>query len=207
MNVLLRRALMVCVLALILAAIAAGTASAAPRTVDPDTLTPPPPPGAECTQTGNYVICHTFGDGSWANEPTFELSCGTVYSTGSDHAEGIRWYSDGLLVRRFVETTGEDTLSLSPTGEGPTVRTSSHRTSVDYFAIPGDFDSVTEIEHGLDTRMWLPGSGVMLRLAGIFIFAREGITHHGAGELAEDEDENLIIPAKEDAALCEALQP
>jgi hypothetical protein len=208
MNVTLRRALTVGVLALILAAMAAGTASAAPKNeVDPDTLTPPPPPGAQCKDTGNYVICQTFGDESWANEPDFELSCGTVYSTGSEHAEGIRWYSDGLLVRRFVETTGEVTLSLSPTGKGPTVRSSSHRTSVDYFAIPGDFDSVTEIEHGLDTRMWLPGSGVMLRLAGIFIFAPEGITHHGAGEFALDEDDNLIIPAKADAALCEALQP
>ena len=39
MKVTLRRALMVCVLALILAA---GTASAAPKTVDPGTLTPLP---------------------------------------------------------------------------------------------------------------------------------------------------------------------
>jgi hypothetical protein len=42
MKVTLRRALMVCVLALILAAMTAGTASAAPKTVDPGTLTPPP---------------------------------------------------------------------------------------------------------------------------------------------------------------------
>ncbi len=197
-------------LAAMLAAVlllACGAALAAPKSVDPDTLTPPPPPGAECKQTGQYVICQTFFDESWANEPDFELSCGTVYSTGSEHAEGIRWYSDGLLVRRFFRVTGEGTLSLSPTGEGPTVRSSSHRNFVDYFAIPGDFDSVTEIEHGLDTRMWLPGSGVMLRLAGIFIFSPDGVTHHGAGEFALDEEGNLVIPAKQDAALCEALQP
>ena len=42
MKVTLRRALMVCVLALILAAMTAGTASAAPKTVDPGTLTPLP---------------------------------------------------------------------------------------------------------------------------------------------------------------------
>src|SRR5215208_3680057 len=99
MNITLRRTLVVCVLALILAAIAAGTASAAPTSVDPDTLTPPPPPGAECKQTGKYVICHTFGGGSFANEPDWVLSCGTAYSTGSSHVEGIRWYSsEGLLV-------------------------------------------------------------------------------------------------------------
>jgi hypothetical protein len=80
MNVTLRRSLMVCVLALILAAMAAGVASAAPRTVDPDTLTPPPPPGAECKQTGNYIICHTFGDESWANQPDLG---GFVYAAQS----------------------------------------------------------------------------------------------------------------------------
>jgi len=66
---------------------------------------------------------------------------------------------------------------------------------------------VTEIEHGMDFRIWRPDSGVMVHLAGIFVFAPDGITHHGAGEFALDEEDNLVIPAKEDAALCEALQP
>src|SRR5215212_8903638 len=61
MNVTLRCTLMVCVLALVLAAMWAGTASAAPQgSVDPTTLSPPPPPGAQCNDTGNYVICQTF---------------------------------------------------------------------------------------------------------------------------------------------------
>ena|SRR5215203_1257074 len=188
-------------------ALAAFPASAAPRSVDPDTLTPPPPPGAQCKDTGNYIICHTIGGESWANQPDFMLSCGRAYTTGSAYREGIRWYSDGLLVRRFVKETGAGTISLSPTGEGPTVRFFGHFNYTDYLAVPGDFDSATTIEHGLDTRMWRPGSGVMLQLAGIFIFAPEGVTHHGAGELAEDEEGNLVIPEKEDAALCEALRP
>jgi hypothetical protein len=87
------------------------------------------------------------------------------------------------------------------------VRFFGHFNYTDYLATPGDFDSATTIERGLDTRMWRPGSGVMLRLAGIFVFAPDGVTHHGAGEFALDEDENLVIPAKEDAALCEALRP
>jgi hypothetical protein len=32
------------------------------------------------------------------------------------------------------------------------------------------------------------------------------ITHHGVGKLVLDEDQNLIIPPKADAKLCEALQ-
>lgn len=91
---------------------------------------------------------------------------------------------------------------------GPSVRFVSHRDWVDYLAVPGDFDSATEVEHGLDIRMWRPGSGVMLRLAGIFVFAPDGsYTHHGAGEFALDDEGNLGIPAKADAALCEVLQP
>jgi len=208
MDVTLRRTLMVCVLALILAAIAAGTASAAPRTVDPDTLTPAPPPGAECKDTGNYIICQTFGDDSWANEPDSLLSCGRAYSTGSNHSEGIRWYSpEGLLLKRFVRFTNSGTWSLSPTGEGPTVMFVSHAGFVDYLATPGDFDSATTVERGMDFRIWRPGSGVMVHLAGLFVFTPDGsATHHGAGEFAIDDDGILVIPPKEDAALCEALQ-
>jgi hypothetical protein len=209
MNVTLRRILMAGVLALVLAVITAGTASAAPMTVDPDTLTPPPPPGAECKDTGNYIICHYSLDESWANQPDSLLSCGRAYSTGSAHSEGIRWYSsEGLLVKRFVRVTDSGTWSLSPTGEGPTVRFNSHYNFVDFLATPGDFDGATTTEHGMDFRIWRPGSGVMVHLAGIFVFTPDGgITHHGAGELALDEDFNLIIPAKADAAMCEALQP
>ena len=79
---------------------------------------------------------------------------------------------------------------------------------MDDLPTPGDFDSATETEHGMDFRLWRSGSGVTVHLAGIFVFPPDAsVTHHGAGEFAIDEDENLIILAKEDAALCEALQP
>ena len=34
-------------------------AAFAGASVDPDTLTPPPPPGARCSADGRYVICST----------------------------------------------------------------------------------------------------------------------------------------------------
>ena len=111
----MRRIIVALMLAMVVAAITAGAALAAPKTVDPNTLTPPAP-NAECKETGQYVICHGVFDGAFVSSPEFTLSCGTVYLTGSVHAEGIRWYSDGLLVKRFVKQYEEGTLSLSPTG-------------------------------------------------------------------------------------------
>jgi hypothetical protein len=205
----MKRIIVALLLAMVVATITAGAAMAAPTNIDPDTLIPAPPPGAECKDTGNYIICHTLGDESWANEPDSLLSCGRAYSTGSNHSESIRWYSsEGLLLKRFLRVTNSGTWSLSPNGERPTVRFVSHFSLVDQLATPGDFDSATEIEHGMDFRLWRPGSGVLVHLAGIFVFTPDGgITHHGAGELAIDEEGNLVIPAQEDAALCEALQP
>ncbi len=206
MNVTLRRTLMVCVLALILAAMWAGTASASPRSVDPGTLNPPLPPDAQCKQTGTYVVCRLSFDESFDDEPDVLLSCGRTYATGTVHEEYTLWYQEGLLVRVFGRGTEAGTWSLSPTGEGPTVMFASHRNWVDRFAVPGDFGSVTEIEHGMDFRVWQPGYGVMVHLAGIFVFTPDGgFTHHGAGERVVDEDGNLVVPAKADARLCEAL--
>jgi hypothetical protein len=204
MNVTLRRTLMLCMLALILAAIAAGTASAAPTTVDPDTLTPPPPPGAECKATGNYILCQTFFDEpSLVNEPVFELSCGTVYETSNIHREGIRWYSsEGLLLRRFVTEDVQGTWSLSPTGEGPTVAFFAHDNWTDVYTTPGDEESVSTTYHGDSFTAMAPGSGVLFHIAGIDL--PDG-THHGAGGAFFIDEAGNVDP-EADAALCAALQ-
>jgi hypothetical protein len=92
--------------------------------IDPSTLQPPPPPGAECRADGAWTICHTGLLFTPVNEPIldFELPCGTLYETATDVRRGIRWYNsdDGKLVRRFVSQDMEGAWSLSPTGAGPT---------------------------------------------------------------------------------------
>ena len=126
----MRRLIMALMLAMVVAAITGGAALAG-QSVDPSTLTPPPPAGAVCQETGQYVICQTyFDEPPVVNEPEFMVSCGSgdrwVYLTETVHREGIRWYSDGLLVKRFGTEHEEGTLSLSPTGEEPTVRVFDH---------------------------------------------------------------------------------
>jgi hypothetical protein len=188
-------------------ALAAFPASAAPRSVDPTTLTPPPDPGvvAECKQTGNFILCQTyFDEPSLVNEPVFELECGTVYETSTVHREGIRWYSsEGLLLRRFVTEDAQGSWSLSPTSEGPTVRFFAHDNWTDVYAVPGDGESVSTTYHGDSVTAMAPGYGVLFHIAGQDL--PDG-THHGVGAGFFIDDEGNVDP-EVDAALCEALQP
>ncbi len=134
--------------------------------------------------------------------PVFELSCGTVYETSTVHREGIRWYSkEGLLLRRFVTEDVEGSWSLSPTGEGSTVRFFAHDNWTDVYAIPGDGESVSTTYHGLAFTAVAPGSGVLFHIAGPYL--PDG-THHGVGgEFFIDEEGN--VDPEVEAALCKAL--
>jgi hypothetical protein len=93
--------------------------AAAEPLVDPNTLQPPPPPGAECRLDGQWIICQTALEFTPVNEPIdIELPCGTMYWTGSDARSGIRWYNadDRKLVKRFVTRDTDSVVSLSPMG-------------------------------------------------------------------------------------------
>ena len=203
----MRRIIMSLMLALVVAAITGGAALAG-QSVDPSTLTSPPPAGAVCQETGQYVICQTYFDEEpVVNEPDFMLSCGsgerTVYKTGSVHREGIRWYSDGLLVKRFGLEHEEGTLSLSPTGEEPTVRVFDHVSWVDYLSTPGDEDSAVTTFHGNGFRIVLPGGGDLLHIAGLE--TPDGPFHGVARDLIIDEDTGFVSDPEVNAALCAAL--
>src|SRR4029450_12745924 len=82
----------------------AAVPAAAGPLVDPSSLRPPPPPGADCRLNGAWIICHTSLEFFPVNEPIFALPCGTLYETATDIRRGIRWYdsSTRMLVTRFV---------------------------------------------------------------------------------------------------------
>jgi hypothetical protein len=144
--------------------------SAARPSVDPSTLQPPPPPDARCTATGRYVICHTVIDFSAEAEPVTDLGlpCGTVYFTVTDVRHGLRFYEDGLLVRRHVTNPGGSSgfISLSPTGEGPRLQLAGHLNWWETFGVPGDPDSASESQHGLDIRLKSPDGRIVAIIAG-----------------------------------------
>jgi hypothetical protein len=168
--------------------------AAAGPVVDPTTLQPEPPPGAVCRADGPWTICQTTFLEEHVNEPIFDLPCGTLYETIYDLREGIRWYLDGKLVKRFVSQNAEGTWSLSPTGAGTTATVALHANWRNEYAVPGDESSSTQTLHGSSIIVRVPGVGVIVHVAGIDL--PDG-THRGLFRITED-------PAVA-AALCEAL--
>jgi len=150
--------------------VAAPASSAAPAGVDPSTLEPPPPPDARCVAGARYVICHTVIDFSVDAEPVTDLGlpCGTVYFTVTDVRHGLRFYENGLLVRRHVTTPGGALgfASLSATGEGPRVELVGHLNWWSTFSLPGDVDSESTTSHGLDVRLKSPDGAIVAIIAG-----------------------------------------
>jgi len=181
-------------------AVTAPAASAAPPSVDPSTLQPPPPPDARCVTTGRYVICHTVIDFSVEAEPVTDLGlpCGTVYFTVTDVRHGLRFYEDGLLVRRHVTAPGgvSGFISLSPTGEGPRLELVGHLNWWSTFSVPGDEETESTTSHGLDIRLKSPDGGIVAIIAGRT--DPEG-AHTGVARFVED-------PAVAEA-ICAPLTP
>ena len=163
--------------------------AAAGPLVDPDTLQPPPPPGAECRLDGQWIICQTSLQFTPVNEPILdiELPCGTMYWTGTDVRSGIRWYNadDGKLVKRFVTQDVDSTVSLSPTGAGPTATLVQHTNFWTYYAIPGDESSGSGPQHGSDLTISAPGYGVIVHIAGLSL---PDETHRGTIRFPEDPE-------------------
>jgi hypothetical protein len=178
----LRRAAVIAVVATVLTVPSAFAGS----TVDPNTLIPPPPPGAECSATGAFVICHTDFVESALNEPIFDLPCGTIYETINDVRRGIRWYdsSDLMIVKRLVFQDAEGTWSLSPTGDGPTVMLTAHSNWRNLeFPDPLDESTWPTTFHGNGFTLQAPGFGVIAHIAGLDL--PDG-THHGVARVIED---------------------
>jgi hypothetical protein len=154
--------------ALMLVSLIAGAGPVSAGTsIDPNTLIPVPPAGATCSDDGSWIICHTGFTITLANEPIFDLPCGTLYETSTDVRSGIRWYeeSDRKLVKRFVTQDANGTWSLSPTGEGPTARISTHLNWSNYYTVPGDDTSGTQPTRG-SSKIQLPGGGTVI-IAGL----------------------------------------
>ena len=169
-----------------------GASGVSARTpVDPATLTPPLEPYRLCYEQGPWVNCDTSSVSHLTNEPVVDLPCGTIYETSTDSRHATRWYRDGLLVERIVQSKVRGTWSLSPTGASPTVAFMADLSWDEQFLVPGDLSSDSETSHGNFIR--IDGMGSLERDAGHWL--PDG-THHGL---------LTIFSAESDARLCALL--
>lgn len=188
--------------ALLLAAGVAALATAAlpanaGTVVDPATLEPAPPLGAQCRADESRTICDTGLELTPLNEPIPLLApCGTVYETSRDQRFGTRWYQDGKLVKRFVRQDLEGTWILSPTGDGPTATITAHQTWRNVYTVAGDDTSGPVDFHGDALTVRAAGYGIIFHIAGL---DAEGEGHRGLVRF----DGDLAAMAE----LCEALRP
>jgi hypothetical protein len=187
-------------LTMLLAAAAAGTVLLATAgitlagSVDPATLTPPPPDDARCHSAGRQVICDTVLNFFPENEPAIDAPCGTLYFTGTDLRNGFRYYnSDLLMTRRHVTRQLTGTLSLSSRGEGPYLRMTGHQNWWAYWPVPGSPGDGIQTNHGVDIKIQGPGINSQFMLAGNF--QPDGTAR---GHLTAFSDETLQL-------LCTAL--
>jgi hypothetical protein len=170
--------------------------AAANSLVDPGTLIPVPPEGAVCRADGPWTICHTEVSAATVNEPVLDLTCGTVYETGTDIRQGIRWYNDeNKLVKRVYTRTADATWSLSPEGAEPTITVTARDNWYSLFAMPGDLSTESGHTAGEGGKLQSPGLGVIAHVAGID--DSRDTQHHGI--LVWVEDPAVI------AELCAAL--
>jgi hypothetical protein len=172
----------------------AGAPATLAAAVDPGTLTPPPPPGARCFTTGpGRVTCDTALNLVVENQPDFETPCGLLYVTGTDERDGTRYYENGLLVRRHIMFDINVTWSLSPTGEGPTLKLIAHTGEWMSWPDPGNDETAIVTFSGLDAKAIGPGFGTGFQIAG-----RWNPDGSHAGLFAAFSDESM-------AAICAAL--
>jgi len=137
------------------------------------------------------VNCDTSGVSYLTNEPIADLPCGTIYETSTDTRHATRWYRDGLLVERIVQSKVRGTWTLSPTGASPTVAFTADLSWDERFLVPGDLSSDYEVSHGNFIR--IDGMGSFERDAGIWL---PGDEHHGL---------LTIFTPESDAKLCALL--
>ena len=128
--------------------------------------------------------------------PSRSSTCraGTLYETSRDDRDGMRWYQDGRLVRRFVSRHMSGYWSLSPTGDGPRVTIRGNSNWWTDYPVPGDESSEQITSHRLDLLGQAPGGGIVAQGTGVFF---RDDTHHGLFRIPEDPEVG--------AAICAAL--
>jgi len=175
------------VVGVFLLALALPSIVVARTSVDPATLTPPPPPefNPVCERLGNGIVCEiAFSDPPIVDEPGGVL-CGTtelLYSQ-TRSVVGKRFYdADGFLLRRHFHEAVSGTWTNPVTGT--TANFGGGAMILHDLSVPGDATSGTVRSSG-SVRIYVPGGGtILLADAGHTVF------DEAAGEVLEQSGQH-----------------
>jgi len=193
----MQRLMTLAVLAAMLVLLLPGTALAAsPRVVDPGSLTPALNPDFtwSCFDTGRGPICQGTFEVTYENEQIDMVCDGRpVYVTGSGSERMTRWHTpDGRATKTIVNLSyPADRLTLSPTGDGPSVIVRGHWNRHYNYPIPGDASARVLTEVGAVYVATAPGQGLVFHDAGLIRFTAGGAFEdidviHGPHDLYAD---------------------
>lgn len=147
-------------------ALPATVANAGPI-VDATSFTPAPPQGAECREHGTSVLCRTRFSFVEDATPVFEAPCGWIYENSVMPRDIYTEYVDGLLVGRHVTSQVSGTWSLSPTGDGPSIRIQAGWNWRTELVVPGDESTAMITTHGNQLKL-SDGLSRYANISGIF---------------------------------------
>ncbi len=163
------------IIAIVAIAFAGPAAAASPHQVDPAGMTPALNPDYDpwvCTVTGGGPICRGHVDAAWSGEQ-FDFGCDgrPIYSTGQFSSDGTRWHlPDGRAVHTFFNNASTEVWTLSPAGDGPSVKVMGHWNEHFEYPIPGDLDSRVRTITGADWQVTARGEGVVFHDVGLVRF-------------------------------------
>jgi hypothetical protein len=157
--------------AVIFLSLATAALAASPRIVDPASVTPPLNPDFtwSCFDTGAGPICQGTLQDAYANEP-IDITCDgdPVYVSGVQTERMTRWHlPDGRATKTVVGVHFTERLSLSPSGDEPTVRVRSHWNRHYTYLVPGDRSTRVLTETGAEYLATAPGHGVVFKDVGL----------------------------------------
>jgi hypothetical protein len=170
-------------------------------------LNPEPPDFYACAATGGGTICRAHLVEPYELEPT-GISCGTgagafeVLDSGTRIVDATRFYDgDGNLARRQRIVAFDDAHLTNPL-TGATIGYHQHNTDWDVLGVPGDLSTSTWHGHGV-LSVTFPGSGSILRGAGVTVVGPDGTLLHRGG--LDEPSDYYSGDASVVADLCAAL--
>lgn len=194
----------------LLAAMAAAAPATAksPHTVDPATVTPTLNPNFapwSCFEAGAGITCQGQNLQAYENELT-DLTCDEgIYVTGSSRERMTRWHTaDGRATKTVIHgDIPADHLTLSPSGDGPSVTLRGHNNRHYVYPVPGDRSSRVLTEVGALYLVNVAGQRLVLQDTGRVTFepgleGEEIASMQGIHEYYSD-------PTALDRVICDAL--